>query len=259
MLDTAKSLKGYRLQATDGPLGEVQEFYFDDKHWAVRYLVLDTGDWLSSRKVLISPYALTNVDHQGRSISACLTKKQVEESPSPDTAKPVSKQFEENYNAYYGWPAYWNGLSMWGAYSYVMLPRPGEHPVVGGRHDAWDPHLRSTRHVAGFSVVANDGEIGHVDDFVIDDGSWAIRYLVVATHNWWPGKKVLISPQWIKSVNWDHMGSLKIDLKREAIRSSPAYSEQALLTRDHESALHRHYERPGYWAEEKSAASMPRP
>ena len=258
MLDTAKSLKGYRLQATDGTLGKVEEFYFDDKHWAVRYLVADTGDWLTGRQVLISPHALTAVDRQARTVSIHLTKKKIAESPSLDSDKPVSKQFEESYYVYYGWPMYWSGPFMWGAYPY-LLPGPGKVREVDGRHDAWDPNLRSTRHVTGFTVVASDGEIGHVDDFVIDDETWAIRYLVVATHNWWPGKKVLISPRWIESINSDHMGTMKIDLSREAIKSSPEYKEAALLTRGHETALHLHYKRPEYWKEEKSVAGALRP
>jgi uncharacterized protein YrrD len=254
MLDTAKSLKGYRLQGKDGSLGKVEEFYFDDKHWAVRYLVADTGGWLSGRQVLIAPHALGTVDRQARAILVHLTKKQIEGSPSLDTDKPISKQFQESYYSYYGWPIYWSGISMWGVSPY-LIPEPRKSPVMAEKHDAWDPHLRSTRHVTGFTVAAKDGEIGHIEDFVIDDESWAIRYLVVATHDWWPGKKVLVSPKWIERITWDPMGTMKVNLSRDALKSSPEYTDVSLLTRDHEKELHLHYKVPEYWAKEKPAQS----
>jgi uncharacterized protein YrrD len=234
-------------------LGAVKEFYFDDKHWTVRYLVADTGGWLSGRQVLLSPHAVSGVDRQERVVSVRLTKKRVEDSPSLDADKPVSKQFEESYHSYYGWPVYWSGPYV-GAYP-QLVPAPKGRPDAGDKHENWDPHLRSTRHLTGHTVVASDGEIGHVDDFVIDDDSWAVRYLIVATHNWWPGKKVLISPRWIESINWDHMATMQIGLRREAIRNSPEYTEQALLTRDHEAALHRHYGLPEYRADASARSS----
>jgi sporulation protein YlmC with PRC-barrel domain len=246
MLDTARSLKDYQLLAKDGAIGKVEDLYFDDKHWAVRYLVAGTGGWLRGRQVLVSPRALSGVDRKARTLSVRSTKAQIEESPLLAKETPVSKQFEESYHAYYGWPMYWGGPYMWGGYPF-LTPDPNEPLAPSTKHDAWDPHLRSANHVTGFILEASDGEIGRVDDFVIEDSTWAIRYLVVATHHWWPGKKVLISPRWVENINWDHAGSVKIGLTREAIRSSPPYDEQALLTRDHEQALHRHYGRPGYW------------
>ena len=249
MLYTAKSLKGFRLQATDGELGSVQEFYFDDTHWAVRYLIADTGTWLSGRQVLISPYALGAVDVRARSIAVQLTKKKIEGSPSLGSDLPVSQQFEGDYNAYFGWPIYWGGPFMWGANPY--LSRGLQASLQGGpTHKPWNPHLRSSRHLTGHVISAKDGEIGHVADFIVDDGTWAVRYLVIDTHAWWPGKKVLIAPRWIESINWDHGGTMNIDLKRDAIRMSPEYTEDGLLGRNHEAALHKHYGRKEYWAEE---------
>ena len=116
----------------------------------------------------------------------------------------------------------------------------------------WDRHLRSTHEVMGYHLLAIDGEIGHVDDFIIDDETWAIRYLVVATKNWWPGKKVLMSPKWIESVSWD-AGEVVIGLTRETIKAAPEFTEESLLTRDYETYLHGHYSRAGYWVDELSA------
>ena len=246
MLNKAKTLTGYRLDSLDGEIGRVEEFYFDDQHWAIRYLVADTGGWLTGRQVLISPYALVAVSKEEQHIAIDLTKKQIEDSPSLSSDKPVSRQFELSYYGYYGYPMYWAGPYMWGPYSY--LERDGEKWKEPSRAEqaSWDPHLRSTHDVSGYHIQAADGEIGHVEDFIIDDETWAIRYLIIDTRNWWPGKKVLVSPQWIERVSWDE-SKVFVNLTLATIKQSPEYTEESLLTRDYETGLHRHYERQGYW------------
>jgi len=216
MLDKVKTLKDYNLRSLDGEIGAVDEFYFDDQHWAVRYLVANSVSWLPGRKVLISPYALGAVSKESRSISIALTKKQIEDSPSLGSDKPVSRQFEESYYGYYGWPQYWGGPYMWGAYPYIMR-EPKEWKKDQQDEKTWDPHLRSTNDVNGHDIQASDGEIGHVDDFIVDDETWAIRYLVVDTRNWWPGKKVLVSPKWIERISWDER-KVFVNLDRETTR-----------------------------------------
>jgi len=245
MLYKAKSLKGYKLESRDGEIGKTDEFYFDDRHWTIRYLVADTGNWLTGRQVLISPYALVAVMSDAQHIAIDLSKKQIEDSPSLTTDKPVSRQFEEVYYGYYGWPIYWGGPNMWGAYPTIMRGL-GIGSDSNKDDKAWDPHLRSTRDVNGHHIQAEDGEIGHVDDFIIDDETWAIRYLVIDTRNWWPGKKVLISPKWIERVSWNE-SKVFVNLTRETIKLSPEYTEEARLTRAYEDELHRHYDREGYW------------
>ena len=248
MLIKAKTLKGYKLDSLDGEFGEVQEFYFDDRHWTIRYLVANTGTWLTGRQVLISPHALVAAIKAEQHLAVDLTKKQIEGSPSLNSDKPVSRQFEESYYGYYGWPMYWSGPYMWGAYPYIPRDRKAQKPTTPSGK-AWDAHLRSTDNVSGYEIQALDGEIGHVEDFVIDDETWAIRYLVVATRNWWPGKKVLVSPQWIERVSWDE-SKVFVNLSREAIKQSPEYTEASLLTRDYETGLHRHYNRKEYWIDQ---------
>jgi sporulation protein YlmC with PRC-barrel domain len=254
MLNKAQTLKGYKLHSLDGEIGKIKEFYFDDHYWTIRYLVADTGNWLTGTQVLISPYALAAVNKKEQYISIDLTKKQIEDSPSLNTDKPVSRQFEESYYEYYGWPLYWGGPFMWGYYpSYPYIERDREkwrEPTQG--ENAWDPHLRSTQDVSGHHIQATDGYIGHVEDFIIDDETWAIRYLIVATQNWWPGKKVLVSPQWIERVSWSE-STVFVNLTRDAIRQSPEYTEESLLTRDYETGLHRHYDRQAYWIEDPAA------
>jgi len=248
MLNKAKTLKGYKLRSLDGEIGKVKEFYFDDLHWAIRYLVADTGNWLTDKRVLLSPYALVAVNKEEQYISVDLTQKQIEDSPALDSDKPVSRQYEESYYGYYGWPLYWNGPYVWGASRYLPRNRKQQNEIAQ-EEKTWDPHLRSTHDVSGHSIQAIDGDIGHVEDFIIDDETWAIRYLIIATQNWWPGKKVLVAPQWIERISWND-ATVFINLTREALKQSPEYTEEALLTREYETALHRHYNRREYWAVE---------
>jgi hypothetical protein len=251
MLIKAKELKGYSLKSLDGDIGSASEFLFDDRYWAIRYLVANSEGWLSGKKVLISPYSLSGLNDVEEQVSVRLTKKQIEESPSIDTDKPVSSQYETTYNGYYDLPNYWGGPYMWGSYAHLELDRTRRNRPASETM-GWDRHLRSTHEVTGYHFVALDGEIGHVDDFIIDDETWAIRYLVVATKNWWPGKKVLISPKWIESVSWDAR-EVAIELTLETIKSAPEYTDESLLTRDYETGLYGHYNREGYWVGELSA------
>jgi len=245
MLNKAKTLKGYKLDSLDGEFGEVKEFYFDDRHWTIRYLVANTGTWLTGRQVLISPYALVAAIKAEQHIAVDLTKKQIEESPTLNSDKPVSRQFEESYYGYYGWPMYWTGPYMWGPYPHIARDREQWKKSTQGEK-AWDPHLRSTDAVSGYHIQALDGEIGHVEDFIIDDETWAIRYLIVGTRNWWPGKKVLVSPQWIERVSWNE-SKVFVNLSRETIKQSPEYTAESLITRDYETGLYGHYRLEGYW------------
>ncbi|HEY5505024.1 MAG TPA: PRC-barrel domain-containing protein, partial [Sedimentisphaerales bacterium] len=242
-------VSGHHIQAADGEIGHVEDFIIDDETWAIRYLVADTGNWLTDRQVLISPYALTAVNKDEQNISIDLTKKQIEDSPPLESDKPVSRQFEQAYYGYYGWPSYSDGAYMWGYYPSIVRDREKWRAFAEAEKASWDRNLRSTNYVSGHHIQAADGEIGHVEDFIIDDETWAIRYLIIDTRNWWPGKKVLVSPQWIEGVSWTEW-KVVVNLSREAIKQSPEYTEESLLTRDYEIGLHRHYNRQGYWVDE---------
>ena len=248
MLFKAKTLGNYKLKGKDGEIGSAKEFYFDDKFWAIRYLVADTGNWLTGRKVLLSPYALVNINEEEENIVVNLSEKQIEDSPSLESDKPVSRQFEKQYSDYYALPGYWDGGLMWGAYPYI-LREINESEEEKHKKESWDPHLRSTKDVTGHDIQANDGELGHVEDFIIDDETWAIRYLIIDTKNWWGGKKVLISPKWIDRISWKE-SKVFINLSRETIKQSPEYSEDILLTREYEDQLHQHYKLKGYWIDD---------
>jgi hypothetical protein len=252
MLIKAKKLYGYHLDSINGTIGSVNEFYFDDQYWAIRYLVANTAGWLSGRQVLLSPYSVSAVDELEKTVSLTLTKKQIEDSPSIDQHEPVSRQFEGSYYDYYGYPPYYAGSLMWGNSPY--LERKEEKWSAWDKTSAsWDRHLRSTREVKGYHIIASDGEIGHVEDFLVDEDTWAIRYLLIATTNFWPGKKILLSPQWIAKVSWETQ-EVVVDLSREAITNSPAYIDEAPITRDYETDLYGHYDREGYWVADLTTA-----
>src|ERR1044071_4192956 len=190
MQNSIKDLKGSAIVATDGDIGKLDYFYFDDKPWPIRYLVADTGNWLLGRKVLLSPIAVGKMNFASGRVNVKLTKKQVEDSPSIDTDKPVSRQHEAYYHDYYGYPYYWNGPYLWGPMScpQLVLDEKAEERRAE-REEAGDLHLRSAANVTGYHIEARDGEIGHVEDFIIDAETWEIRYMVVDTRNWLPGKK----------------------------------------------------------------------
>jgi uncharacterized protein YrrD len=248
MLIKVKTLKGYTLDGLDGEIGSVKEFYFDDYHWAIRYLVADAGNWYTERQVLISPHALVEVDTEKQNIVINLTKKQIKDSPPLGSDKPVSRQYEEAYHKYYGWPMYWDGSYMWGGYPDIVQGINQVRETMRNEN-SWNSQLRSTNEVNSYNIQASDEEIGHVEDFIIDDKTWAIRYLVVATHKWWPGKRVLISLQWIERVSWSE-SKVFINLSSESIKNSPEYTDETLLNRDYENWLHRHYMRQAYWGDE---------
>jgi len=249
MLYKAETLSVYSLHSRDGEIGKVKEFYFDDHYWTIRYLVAETGTWLTGRQVLISPYALGAVSKQEQRIAIDLTTKQIEDSPSLNSDKPVSRQYEDAYHGYYGYPRSWYGSYTWGMYPYILRNSDLWKAPSTQDEKTWDPHLRSTRDVRGHHIQATDGVVGHVDDVIIDDETWAIRYLVIDTRNFWPGRYVLISPRWIERVSWDER-KVFVNVLRKAIKQSPEYAEEALLTRDYETRLHGHYNRQGYWIDE---------
>jgi len=251
MLDSANELKGYVLQSLDGEFGRAKEFLFDDEYWTVRYLVAETGDWIPDRQVLISPYAISGVDRDARHISIDLSKQRILDSPPLSSDEPVSRQYEESFYGYFQWPMYWGGGNMWGAYpnlrrDHGLSPAPTPEPAI----KQWDVHLRSTKDSTGHHLQARDGEIGHVQDFIVDDETWAIRYLVIDTRNWWPGKKVLIAPHWIDRVSWSE-SKVFVHLDRNLIKEAPAYTTDIPMSRDYETLLHAHYQQPGYWLKEQ--------
>ena len=259
MLTNNKNLKGLVIRASDGEIGTVDQLYFDDELWAIRYLTVETGTWLDGRKVLISPISILQTDWKAKRIDVSLTRKQVENSPNIDVHRPVSRQHEAEYYGYYGYSYYWGGPYRWGSDYYpcgLAVPATMTQSAVAERirKESMDSHLRTTEAVTGYHIDATDGEIGHVDRFVVDDETWAIRYLEVATKNWWPGKKVLLSPDWVERVSWED-SKVFVAVTREAIKTCPEFVDSALITREYENKVYFHYGRPPYWIEEDKRKS----
>ena len=267
MLREVKDMIGFAIAATDGDVGHVSDFYFDDEAWVIRYLIVETGPWLLKRKVLVSPMALREPAGDVDRFPARITREQVRNSPSIDTDKPVSRQHELEFYRYYGYPYYWGSSGSWGAgyYPGAMLTgagddRSGSEYLAAQveqerlvreveQRENNDPRLRSCQEVAGYHIEAIDGELGHVQGLLVDQESWAIRYLIVNTSNWWLGHQVLVAPEWITEVSWLDR-KVMIDLTRQAIQDSPPYDTAQFPDRAQESRVYEHYGRDGYWHHE---------
>jgi sporulation protein YlmC with PRC-barrel domain len=246
MIRNINSLIGYKIHATDGELGKVDEFYFDNKSWNIRYMVVETGNWLLGRKVLISPAALKTPDWTSKVFPVALTREQVRNSPDIDTKKTVSRLHEIELQKHYTWPVYWDGaMNPGGMHGGVPFPALREETdkaeeEAPAQRAQEDPYLRGTRAVTGYRIHAMDGPIGHVEDYLVDDKNWNIRFLVVDIGVWLPGRKVLVSPDRIKSVNWG-VSEVFTDLSRAAISTSPEFDPSKLLSEDYAGVLFRHY------------------
>jgi len=248
MLRSVDELYNYVLQAEDGQIGRCKDFLFDDRFWTIRYMVADTGKWLPGRKVLVSPISLGEPNWDSRVFPVRLTKKQIEEAPQLDEDAPVSRQHEARWMQYYGWPHYWTGPGVWGteAYPNALFIQKQLAETTEEEPEDVDRHLRGAKEVKGYHIAAADGEIGHVEDFIVDDDTWTIRYVVVDTRNWLPGEKVLLSPEWVESVNWMDR-KVGVLVTTQEVKDSPKYDPSAPVNREYEVRLYDFYGRPKYW------------
>jgi len=292
-----------KLHALDGEMGHIDDFYFDDLKWTVRYMIVRTGSWFAEKYVMLSPSAIRDIVWEEKAAYVDLTQKQIKESPDLDLEKPVTREQEMELARYYQWPTYWigspagavdtssanMGLAATGVAGMGIAPmgvapfgtspsRISEHIAndiqstgisdegaldrevanspqlkteaelqraaqAGGLHH----YLRGVKEVTGYHIAASDGEIGHVEDFFIDEENWRIEYLLVDTGNWLPGRQVLISPNWINNIVWDDQ-QVRVHATREQVKNSPEYDPRGTLDRGYEGELHDHYGFPPYWA-----------
>jgi uncharacterized protein YrrD len=228
MLRSIKQLLGDQLGASDGDIGHVKDFYFDDKSWAVRYVVADTGSWLTGRQVLLSPHSFGSFRPAGKILIVNLTRKQIENSPPIDSHKPVSRQYEEEYYQYYGWPGYWQGDGLWGMNGFPIISTPPKTPPTeealanSRKHMHADAHLRSAESVNGYHIEATDGTAGHVCDFMMDEKSWAIGEIVVKTGHRFSGNEVLIPVSKVDRISYEK-STVFVNLTKEAVEKSSAH------------------------------------
>ena len=248
MFRTLDGLRGLKIKAQDGDIGHIEDFLFDDATWTIRYLIVDTGPWLFGREVLISPQAVGRMQEEDDFLPVNLTKEQVENSPDVELDQPISRQMEEAMQAHYGWQNYWMSLPLGTRVGAPVTPPPGapaETPDDTAANAPGDPHLRSVDEVVGYDIVARGGNVGRVDDFMVDDEDWTIRYMVVDTSNWLTGREVLIAPEWVEKFDWES-AEVTVSLTRQQIKDSPGY-EPTTLSRDYEETLHDHYGVKRYW------------
>lgn len=242
MIRSLKELSDFTVQTVDGEAGELEDFYFDDQDWVIRYLVVDASDWLDDRAILISPAAVEMPEPEKKYFYFRVKKDLIKESPAIDTERPLTRQQEIELYSHYDWPFYWGKLGP-ATYPLVeMVTEMREHNVDEVQVEQEDPHLQSLRAVSKYSIEARDGSIGQVEDLLVDSESWKIQYVVVDTGGWLTGRKVLISPQWIEQIRVSD-SSVRVDLARETIKNSPEYEPSTSLDREYMERVNQHYGR----------------
>jgi hypothetical protein len=252
MLQVISPLKGFAIEASDGRIGTVADFLFDDASWKVRWLVIDCGTWLTGRKVLIHPSAILQQDLERQQFVVGLTKSQVEGSPELSEDEPVSQQMESQLYSYYGWDPLWRGPYLSAIPGAMASPLLAPHYMGLGTADeaearsdgpasrGADPHLRSVVEVTGYRVHGIDGEIGHIENLMIDAADWSVRYFIVDTRNWWFGKRVLISPLAVKTVDWFDR-HFDLNVSRELVKTSPPWDPLIAFNDEYAKRLQKHY------------------
>jgi hypothetical protein len=243
MLRSATGIKDYRMKATDGEIGKALEFYFDDRSWIIQYLVADTGDWLEGRKVLISPAVFLEPDWKRREFPVTISRGWIENSPLLEEDKPVSLQKKNEMSAYVGHPTY---IEPKKSYIHVCaeLQASSTPPRNSRKKQTGDRHLRSTDGIIGYRVKATNGEIGVVEDLLIDDEKWIIRFLVMDTRDFLAGgKKVLVSPDWIARVNWSR-ALIQVNLTRQKVDGGPRYDPDEPVSIDMETRVYDYFGTP---------------
>ncbi|WP_419728880.1 PRC-barrel domain-containing protein [Lichenicola sp.] len=255
MMLAISALKGFLVDASDGRIGTISDFLFDDTTWKIRWMVVDTGGWLKGRKILIHPSAISQPNYRREELSVRLTTTQVKESPDILSDQPVSEQMETELYGYYGWDPLWGGTNYFGVYPFGLASGVTETPGSGdgellqeARADPvpkGDPHLRSVTSVTGYHLQAKDGPIGHIENILVDDATWGIRYFIIDTLNWWPGKHVLLSPYAVRAISWAER-NIAVDVTRDQVQGGPVWDPADAINSTFQKSLHRYYGWPSY-------------
>jgi hypothetical protein len=253
MFQSVKKMTGLNIKALNGDIGSVDQLFFDDHSWAIRYLVVSIGSLLNNRKVLISPAALDGISGHELFVEASID--QIRNSPDIDTEKPISRQKEEELHDYYAWSYYWGyplyynslGTELYPNIQYTdMFINKALDENKQKNQTEEENHLRTTREVIGYSVQTKNGEFGYVDDFIVDSDEWVIRYLVLNTGDFLPSRKILTGAHWVKDISWDNR-AVSFDIDINTLRNGPTYDSSVLLSRDFERRVYQYYEKTPYW------------
>jgi len=262
MLFAVSALRNCPVRASDGDIGSARDFLFDDKNWKIRWMEIDAGHWLPGRRVLVHPCAIAPIELPPKpalpmlspgptlELAVNLTRAQIEAGPQSRAEEPVTREMESLLYDYYGWDPYW-GVTHFGAGALPnseqqIVPEAARRDAAAEAFPAEDVSgLHSAVSVQGMSVHASDGDIGHVENLLADDSNWEIRYLLIATRNWWPGKVARLSPYAVKDIDW-YGARINMNVTREQVKAAPAWDPLALFDAASEEALHRHFGWPGY-------------
>ncbi len=247
MLERLNRMRGWTIDGTDGEIGKIDDFLFDDTRWAVRYFVIDASSWLN-RHVLLSALSFDRFDADRKRGHVGLTRELVQNAPDTDLRQPLSRRDEALYAEYYQYPTYWGGIGLWGTEEtprdLIRIRRTRSSDAT--QFSDQERHLKRVSQVLGFHIRALDGEVGHIDDFLVDNENWAIRYLLADTSNFIGGKWVLISPEWARNVDWNGL-MINVDMNKEQVKKSPEYDPDKPISREYETRLYTYYHRPHYW------------
>lgn len=257
MLRSIAELPGSTAVGSDGTMGKVVSVYFDDVSWAVRYLGVDSGSWLKTKIVLLSPRAIK--DLAAKSVYFDISRHKLDSCPDAATHLPVARQYEQALHDHFNWPYYWDYQTFrnaaplavsetgFGAQNRIEAVEQMRQQQIA--QQGYDAHLREFDEVLHYTLSAQDGTIGHVDDFIVELPWWVIRHVVVKTKNFLPGASVLLDVRWVRQVVFEDK-QLVVDVKREAVRHAPRFNPAEPVNRHYEARLYDYYGRPGYWVSE---------
>jgi hypothetical protein len=261
MLYSTHAITKVKLRSSDGAFGDIKDVYFDDISWIVRYLVVDIGTWNASLLVLISPEALTHFSEDDKAFHTELTRQQIAESPPFDSEKTVSRQHEERLSQYYGWNPYWTtpmGAYPWpGIYTYPPFSQESEGmdrwqsdslpPTVARELEARidqgkdeEIHLRSFNEVRKYGLRATDGDLGILEDLLIEPETWRITHMIADAKRWWPGGEVVIDRGLIQNIDW-YEQKIEVLMSRDEVKNAPPYDRDQGITEAYQQALSQYY------------------
>ncbi len=262
MLYSAATIKKLKIQTSDGAYADIEDIYFDDISWSIRYFVADIGTWLSARLVLVSPEAIRRYSEESKTFQTNLTRQQIIDSPAFDSEKTVSRQHEENLRQFYGWSPYWFAsrdiYPLAGIYMYPLYGASLSHeggwredqlpPTVAGdvqtrvdQDKEQEVHLRSFNEVLNYSLRAIDGDIGELDDLLIESETWRITHIIADARKWWPGGQFVIDRGLVQDISWNDR-NIVVSMTRDEVKDAPPYDRDRGISHSDEIILSHYYQ-----------------
>ncbi|MDG5786492.1 PRC-barrel domain-containing protein [Evansella sp. AB-P1] len=238
-------LKSFSVVGNDGGFGTVDNVLFDEDKWTIRYLVVKAGLWFTNERLYISPASIEEIDIKSEMIRLNISRDQAAKAPIIGD-EPISRKQEREFSSYYQFSPYWLGGKVWGG---VVLARDlldFDQPVQEVEDNEDEPKIHVANDVIGYELAAQEDTFGKIEDLLFEEESYVIRYFVVDTKKILPGKKVLISTEWISHVDWVS-GRVEVTITKEQVEKSPEYLPGQPLTREIEEALFEYYDKEKYW------------